>query len=61
MPKLNDPIQMYSSAVWASPTDTLTEAQHRKLQMIMDKANILSGEEVLEIGTGWGTFAIEVR
>ena len=55
-----DETMMYSSAVFESPSDNLYDAQMRKIQMLMDKANIRADEEVLEIGTGWGTFAIEV-
>jgi cyclopropane-fatty-acyl-phospholipid synthase len=31
----------------------------RKLKMIFDKARLKASDNVLEIGTGWGTFAIE--
>jgi len=40
--------------------DELHEAQLRKLNHIIRKAKILPGHHVLEIGSGWGSFAILV-
>ncbi|KAJ1913605.1 hypothetical protein IWQ60_009142 [Tieghemiomyces parasiticus] len=53
-----DPTMTYSSGVWQSPTDTLEEAQIRKLSLMIEKAQIEARDHVLEIGTGWGSFAI---
>jgi cyclopropane-fatty-acyl-phospholipid synthase len=58
------PDMTYSSAIWLPKTDpdsakeTLEQAQYRKLQRFIDNANIKSTDNVLEIGTGWGSFAI---
>ncbi|CAG8670239.1 10391_t:CDS:2 [Acaulospora morrowiae] len=49
----------YSSAFFESEQDTLEEAQYRKLRMIIRKARICKDDHVLEIGSGWGSFAIE--
>ncbi|KAG5949430.1 hypothetical protein E4U53_005892 [Claviceps sorghi] len=55
----------YSCPIWqkqhASHADdeTLEEAQHRKLRRFIDGAKLKSTDRVLEIGTGWGSFAIE--
>ncbi|KAF8322281.1 S-adenosyl-L-methionine-dependent methyltransferase [Clavulina sp. PMI_390] len=38
--------------------DSLYESQIRKLHLIIKKADIQRGHRVLEIGTGWGSFAI---
>ncbi|KAI3642268.1 hypothetical protein MP228_011823 [Amoeboaphelidium protococcarum] len=61
--KFLDDSMMYSSAVFAESDgrgqDALYKAQMRKLQMIFDKARLKASDNVLEIGTGWGTFAIE--
>lgn len=54
------PSMMYSSAVYQGSADTLEEAQQRKLHLLIDKARIRAHHHVLEIGTGWGTFALEV-
>jgi cyclopropane-fatty-acyl-phospholipid synthase len=37
----------------------LAEAQRRKVTAVLDLAQVRAGSEVLEIGTGWGTLAIE--
>ncbi|PWN49548.1 S-adenosyl-L-methionine-dependent methyltransferase [Violaceomyces palustris] len=41
------------------PEDELEAAQLRKLRLIIKRANIRKGDRVLEIGTGWGSFAME--
>lgn len=43
----------------ASGFDELEEAQKNKLRLIIKRANIRPGDRVLEIGTGWGSFAME--
>lgn len=54
----------YSCPIWrplADPlcaTESLEEAQYRKLQRFIDNARIKRTDRVLEIGTGWGSFAI---
>ncbi len=53
-----DPTLMYSCAKF-EPGDTLESAQRRKVNMILDKAGVRAGDHVLEIGSGWGTCAIE--
>ncbi len=58
-----DPSLSYSSALFESletpPTlDELEHAQLRKVDAILDAANVEAGSRVLEIGTGWGTLAI---
>lgn len=55
----------YSCPVWQRhPSsnlgdESLEEAQYRKLNRFIDGARIKSSDHVLEIGTGWGSFAIE--
>lgn len=39
--------------------DGLEEAQMRKLRRVIERARITAADHVLEIGTGWGSFAIE--
>jgi cyclopropane-fatty-acyl-phospholipid synthase len=54
----------YSCPIWLPTTDpkssaeTLQEAQQRKLDRFIENAKIKSTDHVLEIGTGWGSFAI---
>jgi cyclopropane-fatty-acyl-phospholipid synthase len=40
------------------PTDSLVDAQHRKIDRLLDQAGVTDGSRVLEIGTGWGELAI---
>ena len=54
-----DPTMMYSSAIFETGEETLEEAQIKKLTRIIKKAEIKSQDHVLEIGCGWGGFAIE--
>lgn len=53
-----DPTWMYSSAVFERDDMTLEEAQRAKLDRICRKLAFEPGQRVLEIGTGWGGFAI---
>jgi cyclopropane-fatty-acyl-phospholipid synthase len=53
-----DEAMMYSSAMFASPSDTLEQASERKLRRICEKLDLRAGDHLLEIGTGWGGMAI---
>lgn len=52
------PDMMYSSALWSDAGDTLERASTRKLDVICKKLELRPGLRVVEIGTGWGGFAI---
>ncbi len=52
------PDLMYSSAIWAGDDDTLDAASTRKLDRICRKLDLKPGDRVIEIGTGWGGFAV---
>lgn len=52
-----DPSLTYSSAIYASPDDTLETAQQRKLDRIADVLDLRPGHRILEIGCGWGALA----
>ncbi|KAJ4294745.1 hypothetical protein N0V88_004979 [Collariella sp. IMI 366227] len=39
--------------------ETLEQAQMRKIQRFIDGARIKAADHVLEIGSGWGSFAVE--
>lgn len=49
---------LYSSAVYPSKEATLEQAQSHKLDLICQQVDLKPGESVIEIGTGWGAFAI---
>jgi cyclopropane-fatty-acyl-phospholipid synthase len=48
----------YSSGYFSRASEPLDEAQERKLDMICQKLRIAPGDRVLEIGCGWGGFAV---
>jgi cyclopropane-fatty-acyl-phospholipid synthase len=52
------PDLMYSSAIWAGEDDSLEAASTRKLDRICRKLGLAPGMRVVEIGTGWGGFAV---
>ena len=52
-----DESMTYSCAIWQKG-DTLEQAQERKLRAICEKLRLGPGDHVLEIGCGWGSFAL---
>ena len=53
-----DETMTYSSAVFAAPDQSLADAQRNKYRRMADGAGLVRGQHVLEIGTGWGGFAL---
>ena len=53
-----DETMTYSSAVFATPDQSLADAQRTKYAVMAERAGLRGGEHVLEIGTGWGGFAL---
>ncbi len=54
-----DPSMTYSCALFNEPKEPLEQAQRNKLRAIIEKAGIAADDHVLEIGCGWGSFAME--
>lgn len=52
------PDLMYSSALYAQADETLEVASTRKLDRICQQLRLQPGDRVVEIGTGWGGFAV---
>jgi cyclopropane-fatty-acyl-phospholipid synthase len=48
----------YSCAYWQGGAETLEEAQEAKLELVCRKLRLTEGERVLDVGCGWGSFAI---
>lgn len=48
----------YSSAVFETPDQSLADAQRNKYRVIAERAGLEPGMHVLEIGSGWGGFAL---
>ena len=55
-----DQSMLYSCAQFQNAGDSLETAQLRKLDQICAKLRIEPGDSILEIGCGWGAFAIHV-
>jgi cyclopropane-fatty-acyl-phospholipid synthase len=52
------PSMTYSCAVFATPEDTLEQAQARKVDLVARKLNLQPGDRLLDIGCGWGAMGI---
>jgi len=53
-----DPTMMYSSGIFPTADSSMEEASLNKLKIICEKLNLSEQDNVVEIGTGWGGFAI---
>ena len=51
-----DPTRCYSQAVFERDDEPLEAAQRRKLDFAVSSCNLKSGDRVLDVGGGWGTF-----
>jgi len=55
-----DPKRQYSCAYFKDENDSLEEAQNNKIDHIIKKLNLKPNQRVLDIGSGWGSLAIEI-
>ncbi len=55
---LLDETMTYSCAIFERPDEPLVDAQRRKLRRVCDKLELTPRDHVLEIGCGWGSFAL---
>jgi cyclopropane-fatty-acyl-phospholipid synthase len=53
---LDDPLMMYTCAYWKEGTQTLEQAQQNKIDHVCAKIRLAPGEEVIDIGSGFGGF-----
>ncbi len=53
-----DESMTYSCAVFSRGADTLEEAQRAKHALVASKLGLASGQQVLDVGCGWGAFAL---
>ncbi|XP_049347807.1 uncharacterized protein LOC125812342 [Solanum verrucosum] len=54
-----DETMSYSCAIFKSDEEDLKVAQLRKISLLIEKAKISKEHHILEIGFGWGSFAME--
>jgi len=55
-----DKKRQYSCAYFKNESDSLETAQENKINHIIKKLNIKPNQKVLDIGSGWGTLAIDI-
>uniref|UniRef100_A0A8I6WQ90 Cyclopropane-fatty-acyl-phospholipid synthase n=1 Tax=Hordeum vulgare subsp. vulgare TaxID=112509 RepID=A0A8I6WQ90_HORVV len=55
-----DPSMTYSCAVFKVEDESLEVAQQRKVNLLIKKAKVERNHHVLEIGSGWGSLAMQV-
>ncbi len=55
-----DDNRQYSCAYFKNENDSLETAQKNKMDHIIKKLNLKKNQKVLDIGSGWGTLAIEI-
>ena len=55
-----DPKRQYSCGYFKNENDTLETAQNNKINHIIKKLNLKPNQKVLDIGSGWGSLAIEI-
>ena len=55
---LDDPLMLYTCAYWADGVRTLEEAQRAKLDHVGRKVCLQPGEDVVDVGCGFGGFLL---
>ena len=53
-----DPTLSYSSGIFDTPDSSMEEASIAKMDLICKKMDLNESDHIIEIGTGWGSFAI---
>jgi cyclopropane-fatty-acyl-phospholipid synthase len=48
----------YSSCYWADGVATLAAAEDAMLELYAERAGLADGQDILELGCGWGSFAL---
>lgn len=48
----------YSACYWAESTQTLDEAEVHALKLTCEHADLVNGQQILELGCGWGSLTL---
>ncbi len=48
----------YSSSLWLDKNDDLNTAETNMLELYCQKAKIIDGQSILELGCGWGSLTL---
>ena len=49
----------YSSGYWADGATTLAESEKRMLEITCERAQLQDGQQILELGCGWGSIYVD--
>lgn len=52
------PCRKYSSCLWEGPVRTLAESEIAMLDLTSKRAQLVDGQQVLDLGCGWGSFSL---
>ena len=55
-----DPKRQYSCGYFKNENDTLETAQNNKIEHLIKKLNLQPNQKILDIGSGWGSLAIDI-
>ena len=58
---LDDPLMLYTCAYWKEGTRSLEEAQRNKCDHVAQKLLLQPGEEVVDVGSGFGGFMFHAQ
>jgi cyclopropane-fatty-acyl-phospholipid synthase len=58
---LDDPLMLYTCAYWTEGTRTLEEAQRNKCDHVARKLLLKPGEDVVDVGSGFGGFMFHAQ
>lgn len=50
----------YSSCYWPEGVDTLSRAEAAALEITCERAGLVDGQDVLELGCGWGSLSLQM-
>jgi cyclopropane-fatty-acyl-phospholipid synthase len=52
------PHRKYSCCYWQDGVETLAEAEKAALELTVERALIVNGHQILDLGCGWGSFSL---